>query len=169
MTLKEHAKRELEMAGYFDETGMYNGDLGKYVMELIEVFSNQGHSGASAGFVNSLFSKLANYEIINPLTGKDDEWFEYSDGQFQNKRDGAVFKDGKEGKAYYLDAIVWKDELGNCWSGSRDGVTSRQFIKSFPFVPKTFTIDSMTDENGNEHIKNLKDLDAVWEHYIKYN
>jgi len=42
--LVEHAKFELELAGYLDtEKDFYGGLTGKAVLELIECFSNQGH------------------------------------------------------------------------------------------------------------------------------
>jgi len=58
--LKQHAQLELERIGAFSEEGdFYGGMTGKAVMELIEVFSEQGHSGMSASVVVQLFTKLA--------------------------------------------------------------------------------------------------------------
>ena len=56
MGLIEHAKTELEIAGLFDvKGGFYEGMTGKAVIELIEVFSKQGHSGMSAPLVANIF------------------------------------------------------------------------------------------------------------------
>lgn len=167
--LIEHAKKELELAGLYDKDSDYGGALAESVIELIETFSKQGHSGGSAGRVVSLFNKLANYKTITPLTGDKDEWNEVSDGVFQNKRNSAVFKDGLNGKAYYLNAIIWKNQKGFDWNGNADGITSRQHIKAFPFQPKTFVIDVLEEEVKKDdwlfHIKNKKDLKKVFEVY----
>ncbi|NIO30179.1 MAG: hypothetical protein GTN75_00095 [Gemmatimonadetes bacterium] len=48
MTLEQHARRELELAGLFDEDSDYGGMLGHSTMRLIEAFAAEGHSGMSA-------------------------------------------------------------------------------------------------------------------------
>jgi len=57
MGLMEHAKKELELAGLFAKDSDYGGMLGDAVLELIEKFAEQGHSGASAGMVSDLFGR----------------------------------------------------------------------------------------------------------------
>lgn len=191
MGLIEHAKTELEISGLFDKSGdFYDGAIGKAVMELIEVFSKQGHSGMSAPIVADLFSKLAIYEPLQPITGKDEEWVEvskYTDtGQewYQNKRCGALFKDGKDGKPYYIDAVVKRDQRGITWSGRAwlneedwlNGDRSKMvdkvgYIKSFPFTPKTFYIDvkdvEVAKDDWESFIVDPSQLDEVWEYYDK--
>jgi len=121
-------------------------------MELIEVFSKQGHSGCSANIVSDLFNKLSRFKPISPLTGKDDEWCEVADSVFQNKRNGAVFKDGKEGRAYFNDAYVKKTPNGSCWNGGlslKDGRNvGRCYIKCFSKMP-TLTINVLEKEVEN--------------------
>ncbi len=97
MSLTEHAKQELEMAGFFDKGSDYGGELGNATLELVKLFAKQGHSGISAGIVRNLFNKLADYKPLSPLTFNDDEWsneIARSDNVYQNKRNSAVFKDG---------------------------------------------------------------------------
>jgi hypothetical protein len=116
---------------------------------------------------------------------------------YQNKRCSALFKDDKG--CWYLDAIVWKDQKGSCWGGSailkvplsdlsvyveggpkwmvdKEGmveftVQARQFIKEFPFTPKTFYIDVISKEvksdDWNFYIKDPKQLEKVWKYYQK--
>lgn len=191
MGLIEHAKTELEIAGLFDKTGdFYNGMTGKAVMELIEVFSKQGHSGMSAPMVASIFQKLATYEPLGPITGKDEEWSEvskYTDtGKewYQNKRCSALFKDGKDGKAYYIDAIVKRDQKGLTWSGRvwlneedwlngdrTKMIDKRGYVKSFPFTPKTFYIDvkdvEVAKDDWESFIVDSSQLEEVWNYYDK--
>lgn len=159
--LVEHAKTELQMAGLFDESGdFYGGMTGKAVLELVECFEKQGHSGMSAPMVVSIFQKVANFKTINPIKCTEDEWCEVSEGTFQNKRLSSVFKQGKECKPYYLDAIVWEEKDGGAFTGEVEGITSRQFIK-LPFEPKTFYVLIDSDRN----IVDRKTLDEAFEYY----
>lgn len=144
--LINHARRELEKSKLFSEGDFYGGMIGNAVMELIEVFSKQKHSGMSASAVIDIFKKLARYSILSPLECFDDEWIEVSDNIFQNNRLSSVFKEGKDGSPYYLDAIIWQEKNGNCFSGTVENIKSRQYI-NLPFIPKTFYIK--IDENRN--------------------
>ena len=126
------------------------------ILALCEKFGKSGQSGGSAPYTASALSsaikKLCMFETIAPLAGIDDEWndvTEHSPGEtlYQNRRSAAVFKDDKG--AWYLDAIVWcgdtPGESGNTWdtfSGTVQGIKSRQYIKEFPFEPKTFYINA---------------------------
>jgi hypothetical protein len=138
-SLVDHAKRELEAAGYFDKASDYNGMLGKDVLKLIKVFSDQGHSGFSAGIVSNLFNKLSRFQPLLPLTGKDDEWVEVDNGVFQNNRASHVFKEN--GKVYDINGKVFVEPDGCSYTNfeSRVEVT-------FPYTPHTEYIK--VDENG---------------------
>jgi hypothetical protein len=108
------AENELRLAGYpGDEDGpnkwIYEGTL-----DLLKVFTEQGHSGMSAPYAISLFKRLANLEPISPLTGEDDEWREVGDGYFQNRRASNVFKNADG--PYWMGGIVfweWCTQQGN--------------------------------------------------------
>jgi hypothetical protein len=161
--LVSHAKRELELAGLFGKNDFYDGYTGKAVLELVEVFAKQGHSGMSAPLTIKLFKELADFKPINPITGNDDEWEEVGDNTYQNNRLSSVFKKGKEGRPYFLDAIVWREENGFAFCGTVDGITSRQYIR-LPFLPKTFFINVDSERN----IIDRSQLDEVFEYYDRY-
>lgn len=171
--LIKHAENELKLAGLYDKDSCYGGEIAKAIMELIKTFSDQDHSGCSAGMVCSYFKKLASFETLSPLNGNDDEWFEYITDRYQNTRHPAVFKDGKNGRAYYIDAIVWKSQDGRTWSGGdgADGIKSVLYIKSFPFTPKTFIINVTEKEVAKDdciyHINDIEDVTKVLELYDK--
>jgi len=105
MGLVEHAKKELELAGLFDKDSDYDGMLGHATVRLIEQFAKEGHSGFSAGYSRFLFSKLANFENLTPITDNPEDWMDISDMQgskpgWQCKRNCALFsEDG--GKTYH--------------------------------------------------------------------
>ena len=136
------------------------------ILALCEKFGNSGQSGGSAPYTATALANaiktLCLFEPLTPITGIDDEWVDVTHlGDkdkilFQNKREGAIFKEGIDGKAYYLDAIVWKDKQGHTWSGSAtmpDGtqILGRAEIKEFPFTPKTFyiNVDDIEDPKDN--------------------
>lgn len=185
MGLLEHTKVELEIAGLLSEEGdFYGGETGKAVLELMEVFTKQGHSGMSAPLVADIFQKLANYEPLGPITGKDEEWnsLDYGDGiEYQNRRSSGLFK-SSDGKVTYVSSIVKRSPNGTTWTGplylTREDaindvnmIRSSQEIKGFPFIPKTFYIDVIEEEVEKDdwimYCKDSSQLDEVWEYYVK--
>ena len=130
-----HARKELKLAGY--DLDQKEEDPNKWlqesVLELLSLFSSQGHSGFSAPYCIKTFEKLARFEPLTPLTGEEEEWVDVGchDGVtvYQNSRIGSVFKDGKDGKAYWSEGIIFRDADGHTFT-SRD---SRVFIE-FPWV-----------------------------------
>ena len=102
--LIEHARTELTRAGLFDGDADYSGAHAHAVMELIETFAAQGHSGASAALTIGLFTKLAQFQPLTPITSDPDEWNNVSDISgaplWQNKRRSSSFsRDG--GRTWY--------------------------------------------------------------------
>lgn len=182
--LIEHARLELERIKAFSEEGdFYGGLTGNSVMELIEVFSKQGHSGSSAPTVIKLFSKLASFEQLGALTGEDDEWVHLDYGDYvvcQNRRNSAVFKD-LDGKVTFNSAIIKRTPGGLFWSGPlyetrEDAINNVNVIhvkvKGFPFVPKTFYIDVIEEEVKPDDwimwVKDPNQLKEVFEYYERY-
>jgi hypothetical protein len=174
MSYKEHAKREFLKLGCEDDIDKW---IQESVLELLEVFSKQGHSGSSSPYAIHYFEKLANHEPLSPIMCTDDEWSSCSDmgddDEFQNNRCSAIFKSGIEGRPYYLDAIVWTDQNNNSFKGSvlnskNEKIFSRQNIK-LPFTPKTFYVDVIDVEIGkNDYIHRIKEesqLKEVWKYY----
>lgn len=135
--LMDHAKRELEAAGFMSKDGFYGDMLGKAALELMEVFVKQGHSGMSAPAVAGVFGKLAMFEPLGPLTGEDDEWAEVASQNgplYQNKRCSHVFKDNDG--AYDIEGRVFREPSGACFT-SRD---SRVPV-TFPYTPTREYVD----------------------------
>ena len=158
---RKHAMLEFKAAGWLDDENEFIDDTQRmicdHVLKLLEVFDEEGHSGSSAPYAINLFSKLAKFEPIVPLTGEDWEWAyigkEMGGGRdyWQNIRCSHVFKDDAKfnGQAYDINAITWwewqkrplyEDEEG--YPGERvyksyyGGSGSAQPIE-FPYTPKT--------------------------------
>lgn len=175
--LKQHAELELRMAGFLSKDTDYNGMIGEAVLELMDTFSKQGHSGTSASITVSLFEKLARYEPLGPLTGADEEWSEASSNLWQNKRNTAVFKQ-EDGRFTYNNAIVKRTQNGTTWTGplyltredAINNVNQIKFeLKGFPFTAKTFYIDVIEEEIEKDGwimwVKDPSQLDEVREYY----
>lgn len=105
--LVEHAEEELKLAGYDvseegcnpknkkDPMAGYANSCAKNALELLEVFSKAGHSGMSAGITLAIFNKLANWDVLSPLTNNPDEWQRLDgcedDDDWQSRRKPSCF------------------------------------------------------------------------------
>lgn len=134
--LVKYAESEMRRAGLFDKDSDYAGMLGPAVLQMVRQFSDEGHSGFSAGLAISVFQKVARFEPLTPLTGADDEWSdEFAEGMRQNKRCSHVFKEA-DGGAYDSNGKVFREPSGACYT-NRD---SRVPI-TFPYVPTIEYVD----------------------------
>jgi hypothetical protein len=102
--LVEYAEKELNRAGLMDKGSDYDGMLGTAALDIVKLFSTQGHSGTSAEIVTELVGRLMRYEPLTPLTYEPDEWIDVSgissSPMWQNSRDSKTFSvDG--GKTHY--------------------------------------------------------------------
>lgn len=129
-----HAERELKATGMLDSGDEMNELMCRCVLELVQTFAAQGHSGFSASYCINAFNKLARYEPLGPLTGADSEWIEVGEQDggplWQNNRCSRVFK--TLNGAYDIDGKVFVDKQGIAYTNfnSRTAVT-------FPYTPTT--------------------------------
>ena len=107
-----YANEELKRAGFDAPDADYGGMLYDAVMRSVRLFSIEGHSGFSAGYAMNLTSQCCKFRPLSPLTGDDDEWIEIADGEYQNRRMSSIFKDGKDGEAYWIDGKVFQEPSG---------------------------------------------------------
>ncbi len=185
----KHAKEELDILFKQTPTATIR-DFEDEILALCEKFGQSGQSGGSAPYtalaLSEAIKKLCLRETIAPLTGEDSEWSDVSDSKtmYQNKRCSALFKDGKDAKPYYIDAIVKRTPNGSCWSGSfwlskEDYLSgdndlkigTKAYVRSFPFEPKTFYIDVIEEEvkpdDWEMYLKDPKQLEEAFEYYDK--
>lgn len=99
--LLKHAAYELNLLGENLET------ISAY-LKMVKIFSDMGHSGASAYIFTYTLSDLLWFKNLKPLTDDPDEWHFHDtsisgtpDGFWQNKRNSAAFSND-EGKTYWL-------------------------------------------------------------------
>jgi len=140
MGIVDHAKREFEALGWPGDCEMQKV-ICDNVIEILEVFANQGHSGSSAPYVMGLVNDLGMYKTITPLTGEDDEWTHHEDGDtYQNKRCSAVFKHGKKGTAYWIYGRVFREPNGSKWTNS-DSRVNIEFPWKEPSEPEYVDVE----------------------------
>jgi hypothetical protein len=136
-----HALMEFRAAKWLDDNGNYCDEMQeaicKHILKLLDVFDDEGHSGSTAPYTINLFSKLAAFEPVVPLTGEDWEWVEVRPGAYQNKRASNVFKQAErfDGQAYDIyGKIFWE-----WYKSSEDGkLFKSHFTSSESSVPITF-------------------------------
>ena len=139
--LQKHAWLEFKAAGWLNEHDVFSDEMQESicmgVMDLLRVFSEQGHSGSTAPYTINLFTKLAAFEPIVPLTGEDWEWSEVGEGVFQNKRCSHVFKQANrfDGQAYDIEGRIFWEWYIDKETGKRH---KSHFTNSESFVPITF-------------------------------
>ena len=122
-------------------------DICNHVLKLLDVFSDEGHSGTTAPYTVGLFEKLAMFKPIVPLTGEDWEWMDCSEyssdgsGHYQNKRCSTVFKD-KDG-VYDIDGKVFWEWAKRSLDEDEEGYPGERVYRSYytsreSRVPVTF-------------------------------
>ena len=129
----EHLDREWSAMGWPTEGDDPQAWIYQHLRKLLEAFSGEGHSGSSAPYTVDLFSKLALFEPLGPLTGEDGEWNEVAEDKFQNNRCSHVFKEN--GEAYDSTGRVFEEPNG-CRYTSRESRTP----VTFPYTPSTSVV-----------------------------
>lgn len=146
--LVAHAKRELDIIlnqakkeGNEEDIHMQEV-FNKGIIDIIQTFSDCGHSGFSASMAIKYLDRLLRFQPLMPLTLEDDEWAEVGiqhigDNQikvYQNKRASNVFKqaDRFDGKPYCIDGpdgqMVTLEEYPHCYIGvfNKKGVNNEE-------------------------------------------
>jgi len=179
MSLIEHCKDEFEYLEKHIPDHIVL-EFKDEILNLIQKFADSGQSGGSAPYyiyhITDILKKLLSYEPITPVFNFPDDYtlIAYPDTGddeiYQHKRLSSVFKRGVNGTPYYLDAIkfnVIDDEY--VFHGTVEGITSHQYIKHFPFIPKTFDVDVRVEKNKafteERFIHNPEQLKEVFEYY----
>ena len=127
--LVDYAKRELDMIEK-DEDGMQER-MNRDILEIIEKFSKQGHSGLSGNYAIRMITRLLRWKPLLPLTGEVNEWEDcYWGDTKQNKRCSSVFLN-YDGTAQDIDGIVVSDDGGIRWYLHKDFVK----LVTFPYTP----------------------------------
>lgn len=146
----EKAKYELDLLlknCEDDESLQIQKTINNNILDIVEVFAKQGHSGFTAEYCIPIIEKLLKQSFITPLTGSDDEWSEVSPGLFQNIRESSIFKDAEnfDGRPYYINGKAFSNDNGKTYFTNGDSAV----VIEFPLneLPKTEYIILEGDEN----------------------
>lgn len=154
--LTEYAKSELLLLnGGKGPDNEYDQMMHDAILEMVETFAKQGHSGFSASWTIACLKKLLAFEPLTPLTGEDSEWNDIGGG-WQNRRCSHVFK-GVNGRAYDIQGRVFREPSGTSFTSFE----SRTLI-SFPYTPTVEFIDVGEDGeplSGPSRAQLVADLD----------
>lgn len=115
----------------------------KNILDLIEVFDRQGHSGMSGAYVLRMFTRLANFKPVAPLTGEEGEWAEsFGRNTQQNKRCSSVFREnGDNSTAYDIDGKIFSDDGGKTWYSGKGSFTPVTFPYFTPDEPERIILE----------------------------
>jgi hypothetical protein len=100
MSLEEHARRELELCGQYEEDPAYS----ESIIRAVKEFASYGHSGGSASVAREQLHALLTFKTLSLITSDPEEWIDQSEvsgtPMWQNRRDPSYFStDG--GKTWY--------------------------------------------------------------------
>lgn len=140
-SLVEFAENELKAAG-LDGNEPFEQMFRKEIMGLISLFASQRHSGYSAKRTVSVFTRLAMFQPLTPLTGADDEWMGDDSDHLQNRRCFSVFKDKSTGQTYRTDAVVFQSKKTGMTYVNRSSVRDI----AFPYTVTSPEIVEVDDE-----------------------
>lgn len=122
------------------------------ILEIVQVFASQGHSGFSASYALSIIKKLLDWKPITPLTGEEDEWndvpeWDKGDNTQQNKRCSAVFrKNFDNATSYYLYGKVFSDNGGKSWFTNLNSFVPVTFPYTVPEKPEYIILEGESED-----------------------
>lgn len=161
MSLLKFVQKELDIIGMTeDDSDEKNVWMRRNILEIVDVFSKQGHDGFSADYAVSILQRVLLLEPLSALTGNDDEWVEVTVKEpnervvgklYRNVRCRRVFKDDTgafdiEGKIFYE---VKKDENGNDYQDYYITPECRTSVE-FPYVLTSIYEERPRDTEGPE-------------------
>ncbi len=147
-----HALSEFVFAGWMTQDGVFNDESQESIcqdmIQVIELIDGQDHSGFSIQYLITHLPPLLKQEPLTPLTGEADEWMQFQDDLYMNKRCHRVVKYGENEPSYDTEGVVYYEKTIDS-----DGKESRTyFIEkpttpiTFPYTPTTVYVEASQEE-----------------------
>lgn len=144
--MKDWAKREVELACKMERCNKskdawdYGCACYKSALKAYKSLCDDGHSGMSWAFTKNILIRLMNSQPLTPITGDYDEWNEWRDGHYQNKRMPSLFKDiDADGNIIYsdVDRGYCIDEFTGCTFTSKilTDILNEKYPITMPYMP----------------------------------
>ena len=117
MNLHDHAVNELSR---LDDGSEEQAEVNKDILQIVDDFSGQGHSGFSASYTLNLLTRLLKFYPLTSIKDDESEWEAHAGAINQAKRYSALFKD-EDGSVYDIDriSIVYEGHENSSWCGPR--------------------------------------------------
>lgn len=147
MSMIEFAENELNLllnSCTDEESKNVQKVVNKDILDIIRLFSEQGHSGFSAHYSMNILKRLMNYKPLSPITDDESEWnrLDYDDDlAYQCKRCPSLFKD-KDGRVYNVEGRVFSDDNGHSWFTNGNSRVYVDLPYSVPDKPEYVVIDN---------------------------
>lgn len=156
MSLLEFSETELKKleasCGDDAEALKMQQQVTKDVMQIVQIFTEQTHSGFSGAYILDLIERLLRYKPLMPLTGEDDEWEDCSQfgiDDLQNKRCPSVFK-RPDGTAYWVEGKIFSDDGGKSWYTCGDSCIDITFPFNVPLHSENVYVEPKSEVTKDE-------------------
>ena len=153
MSMVEFAENELNLllnTCTDDEAKNMQKVINKDILDIIKLFSEQGHSGFSAHYSMNILKRLMDYKPLSAITDDESEWtkLDYDeDLAYQCKRCPSLFKD-KNGRVYNVEGRVFSDDNGHTWYTNGNSRIYVELPYTVPDKPEYVVIDNMQQRNA---------------------
>lgn len=153
MSLVEFAENELNLllkTCTDDEALNMQKVINNDILDIIKLFSGQGHSGFSAQYSLNILKRLMDYKPLSPITDSADEWTELnydSDLAYQCKRCPSLFKDS-DNRVYNTEGRLFSDDSGHTWYNCKDSRIYVELPYTVPTTPEYVIIDNKLERNA---------------------
>lgn len=153
MSMVEFAENELKLlldTCTDEEAKNVQKVINKDILDIIKLFSEQGHSGFSAHYSMNILKRLMDYKPLSPITDNENEWtkLDYdNDLAFQCKRCPSLFKDS-DGRVYNVEGRIFSDDNGHTWYTNGNSRIYVTLPYSVPDKPEYVILDTKQQRNA---------------------
>lgn len=153
MSMVEFAENELKLlldTCTDEEAKNVQKVINKDILDIIKLFSEQGHSGFSAHYSMNILKRLMDYKPLSPITDNENEWtkLDYdNDLAFQCKRCPSLFKDS-DGRVYNVEGRIFSDDSGHTWYTNGNSRIYVTLPYSVPDKPEYVVLDTKQQRNA---------------------
>ena len=162
MNLLEFAENELRIlednCKNDEEALKMQKTVTKDIMQIIQTFVSQQHSGFSANYMLNILERLLRYKPLTPIEDKPEEWEDCSKfgmQELQHKRCSSVFK-RPDGTAYWVEGKIFTDNGGKSWYTSKDSIVNIVFPFNVPLHSENVYVEPNLEDVKGSDIKDEK-------------
>lgn len=152
MNLLEFAQNELKLLEdncRDDEEALKMQKLvTKDVMQIIQTFVEQQHTGFSANYMLNILERLLRFKPLTPIEDKPEDWEDCSSlglEALQHKRCTSVFK-RPDGTAYWVEGRIFTDDGGKSWYTSKDSSIDIEFPFNVPLHSENVYVEPSDED-----------------------